>query len=208
MLINLKCTKLCALTLLCWCLYFEQTYKLQARRVSRFIEQDLLCVYLLRAWSFINCNMTSQVLCHCICISNSVERGDTVIRFFRCKSIFADRKHMKICYANIILQWKFLWHWLVPATHQHFHNCYCAYIFAYVVGSNTTSHRVLFTTHGYLFSTRGNWTCKIIFVQFGLCENYFMQIFFWQKFTRWKRVNYGMGIWQCSQTVKLSFALG
>ena len=84
---------------------------------------------------------------------------------FRCKNIFVQRKSTKAFYANIILQRKFFCIGWLPATHKYFPNCCCPYI--YVVASNTT--------------------CKIIFVQFGLCENYFTRIFFWLKFTRWKK---------------------
>ena len=73
--------------------------------------------------------------------------------------------------------------WL-RATHQHFPNCCCPYILVYLVASNTTSN-LLFTSH--LFSTwcdllkcppHAQTTCKIIFIQFGLSESYFMRIFF------------------------------
>ena len=68
-----------------------------------------------------------------------------------------------------------------PATtHQHIPNCCCPYILLYAVASNTTS-LLLFTS--LLF---GMWcdflpphtTFKNIFVQFGLCENYFTRILF------------------------------
>ena len=63
------------------------------------------------------------------------------------------------------------------ATHHHFPNSCCPYILVCVVASNTTSH-LLITSH--LSGTQlmpTTCTCKIIFVQFGLCENYFMRIF-------------------------------
>ena len=55
--------------------------------------------------------------------------------------------------------------------------------YVYLVASNTTTHLLfpshLFGTWCYLFNqSPPHKTCKIIFVQFGLCKNYFMRMFY------------------------------
>ena len=87
-----------------------------------------------------------------------------------------------------------------------------------MVASNTTSN-LLFTSHS---SARGvispqlmPTTCNLlnIFVQFGLSENYFTWIFFWQNFTRRKkRANYGSCLlvftgWWCTNLLLASYII-